>query len=160
MIWVKTDAGRAEVQRRAQLNDRHLRALLVLVDGKQTEAALLARLPGSSPEDLVRLRELGLIVPLHSGAPTSAHASRQDGPTGNAPGINNDEFAELAGRLKRIIAAHLGLGGLALTLSLENATTVDELAQVAHRTVEQISGRYGPKAAEAAKQALPGLLLD
>ena len=63
MIWVKTPVGRAEVQLRAQLHDRHLCAVLVLIDGKQSEEGLLRNLPGTSRADLHKLDELGLITP-------------------------------------------------------------------------------------------------
>ena len=51
MIWVKTEAGRAEMQSRALVKDRARRNLLLLIDGTKTEEMLLANLTGISAED-------------------------------------------------------------------------------------------------------------
>jgi hypothetical protein len=161
VIWAKTEAGRAEIQIRARLKDRHLRALLVLVDGRTAEDALLQSLPGSSPEDLEKLRELGLITPVANARADSPPASPSASqPSSSSTGISSAEFAELALKLKKIISAHLGLGGRALTLALDQAKSVDELAHVARRTIEQIQGRHGPQAAALARDALKRVLGD
>lgn len=157
MIWVKTDAGRVEIQLRARLKDRHLRALLVLVDGKKSEEAVLQSLPGSSVEDLAKLRELGLIGPVATDAPGPLRAAP---PAPSGSGIAARDFADLVVELKVIISAHLGLGGLGLTLALEQATSTEELAHVAQRAIEQIEGRQGLQAPRSARAALKRLLGD
>ena len=48
MIWVKTDAGRVEMQARALVKDRARRNLLLLIDGVKSEEMLLAHLAGIS----------------------------------------------------------------------------------------------------------------
>ena len=163
VVWVKTDAGRAEVQLRAHLKDRHVRALLVLVDGKQTEQALLARLPGSSPDDFQRLSQLGLITAAPAGAavPAALATGRQNAqPESPAAVVTPAERAELVTKVRRVISAHLGLGGLSLTLSLDQISTKEEFAQIARRALEQIAERYGPQGAAAAREALRGLVPD
>jgi hypothetical protein len=160
VIWVKTDAGRAEVQLRTHLTDRHLRALLVLVDGKKSEEAILQSLPGSSPDDLAELHRLGFIALLASEAGVQSPGSIASSPASPHRDIAPTEYAELVLGLQRMISAHLGLRGLSLTLALEKARTMDELAQVARRTIEEIQGREGSQAAAEARDTLRPLLGD
>lgn len=129
MIWVKTDAGRAELQHRTHLHDRHLRAVLVLVDGKKLEDGLLRTLPGSSPEDLKELQRLGLIEPLSAVAGAGSHTTAAPGvPSAALPArnVSPEQFEALTAELRRVISAHLGLGGLSLTLALEQARTTED----------------------------------
>lgn len=163
MIWVKTEAGRAEVQRRALVNDRSLRALLVLIDGKKAEEGILRSLPGSTAGNFQKLRELGLIAgaststQVISSAPTASGASP---PATQTPTMTPAEFEALVTKLRKLISTHLGLGGLALTLALDQARTVEKLTLVARRTLEQIQGRQDPQAAAIAREALRTLIAD
>ena len=63
MIWVKTDAGRAEMQTRALVKERARRNLLLLIDGTKSEEMLLANLAGITADDFQELRKLDLIAP-------------------------------------------------------------------------------------------------
>ncbi|MDQ2736240.1 MAG: hypothetical protein M3Y55_14915 [Pseudomonadota bacterium] len=161
MIWVKTDAGRAEVQLRAHLKDRALRALLVLIDGKKSEEEVLRSLPDGTAEDFQKLRDLGLVAPWPATPlPSSAIAVTNSNPGTRRPTLAPADFEELAVQVKRLISAHLGLGGLALTLALERARTMEELALVARRILEQIQARQGTEAAAIAREALRRLIAD
>ena len=71
MIWVKTDAGRAEMQTRALIKERARRNLLLLIDGTKSEEMLLGNLAGITAADFQELRKLDLIAPA-AGAVTSA----------------------------------------------------------------------------------------
>lgn len=163
MIWVKTEAGRAEFQRRTVLKDRSLRALLVLIDGKKSEEGVLRSLPGSTTDDFKRLHELGLIEPASpsghavGSAPRSTVTSDSTTP---ARTLSPADFEELVASLRKLISAHLGLAGLSLTLALEKAQTIEELALVARRMVEQIQGQQGQQAAAIAREALRRLIDD
>ncbi|HEY9237492.1 MAG TPA: hypothetical protein VIP10_01520, partial [Burkholderiaceae bacterium] len=64
MIWVKTDAGRTEIQARALVKERAQRNLLLVIDGIKTDEMLLANLAGITADDFAALQSLGLIVPL------------------------------------------------------------------------------------------------
>ena len=75
MIWVKTDAGRAEMQSRALVKERARRNLLLLIDGAKSEEMLLANLAGVTAEDFQELRKLDLIAPA-AGAVTVGHPAR------------------------------------------------------------------------------------
>ena len=57
MIWVKTDAGRAEMQSRALVKERARRNLLLLIDGVKTEEMLLANLAGITSIARKRIRQ-------------------------------------------------------------------------------------------------------
>lgn len=64
MIWAKTDAGRREILDRALVKERARRNLLLVIDGVQSEAALIAALAGIGPEDFRALESHGLIAPV------------------------------------------------------------------------------------------------
>ena len=57
MIWVKTDAGRAEMQTRALIKERARRNLLLLIDGSKTEEMLLRNLAGITADDFQELQK-------------------------------------------------------------------------------------------------------
>ena len=59
MIWVKTDAGRAEMQSRSLVKDRALRNLLLVIDGKKSSERLLADLAGITAATSPRSRTSG-----------------------------------------------------------------------------------------------------
>ena len=63
MIWVKTDAGRAEMQTRALIKDRARRNLLLLIDGTKSKRCCSATWPASPPPGFQELRKLDLIAP-------------------------------------------------------------------------------------------------
>lgn len=72
MAWVKTDAGRREMQTRSLVNARPQRNLLLLIDGKRTEEELLASVVGTQAADFLALRDLGLIASPEHPAPAAA----------------------------------------------------------------------------------------
>lgn len=162
MIWAKTESGRAEFQRRTLLKDRSLRALLVLIDGKKSEEGILRSLPGSTTEDFKGLHALGLIEPAATSNLAPAPTLRTVAPhlPTQTRALAPAEFEELVDRLRKVISAHLGLAGLSLTLALEKAQNLEELALVARRTLELIQGRQGPQAAAIAREAIRRLIND
>ena len=76
MIWVKTDAGRAEMQDRALVKERARRNLLLLIDGIKSEEMLLANLAGITAADFQELSKLDLIAPA-AGAVTVGNPARR-----------------------------------------------------------------------------------
>lgn len=118
--------------------------------------------PGSTTDAFKRLHELGLVEPAAASghavaAAPKAVTSRSTTPTRT---LSSADFEELVASLSRLISAHLGLAGLSLTLALAKAQTFEELALVARRTLEQIQGRQGPRAAATAREALRRLIDD
>jgi hypothetical protein len=161
VIWVKTDAGRAEIQTRALIKERARRNLLLLIDGSKSEEMLLAHLAGITAQDFQELRKLDLIAPA-SGAVTlggaRAGSSADTGrPTAPMP-LNGKslERAEFAAALTRIITDHLGLRGFTLTLAVDKATSLEELRDVGQRVLEQVRERRGEAAALEARKSLYG----
>ena len=161
MIWAKTDAGRAEMQQRALVKERAQRNLLLLIDGKNTQEKLLAGLAGITAQDFQALQTLGLIM--QAPAPAAAPAAAADSSTatpGQALDVDtaagNIDFATLRGLLGKLISKELGMRGIGMSMVLEEAMTVDDLRDIARRTLKQIADRKGIAAAAEARKFLFG----
>ena len=161
MIWVKTDAGRAEMQSRALIKDRARRNLLLLIDGTKSEEMLLANLAGITAADFQELRKLDLIAPA-AGAVTvgnPARAANADSARTTVPlplPAGPLDYAQFTAALTKLISANLGLRGFTLTLAVEKAGTIEELREVAHRALDQIRERKGEAVAAEARKTLYG----
>ena len=161
MIWVKTEAGRAEMQNRALVKERARRNLLLLIDGVKSEEMLLANLIGVTADDFQELRKLDLIAPA-AGAVTIGHPARATAFETTRPTLpfplesRSLDRGEFSAALTRVISSQLGLRGFTLTLAVDKASTVEELRDVAQRVLEQIRERRGDGAAAEAKRALYG----
>lgn len=165
MIWAKTDAGRAEMQQRTLVKERPQRNLLLMIDGKNSEEKLLAGLAGITAQDFKTLEGLGLIAQL-AAAPAlpSPGALSASGAAAAAAGRPVDididaatiDFATLRGALGKLISKELGMRGIGMSMVLEEAMTVDDLRDVARRTLKQISDRKGIAAAAEARKFLFG----
>ena len=161
MIWVKTEAGRAEMQSRAMVKDRARRNLLLLIDGTKSEEMLLANLNGISAEDFQELRKLDLIAPA-AGAVTVGHASRTATADSARPTVPQPlaasplDYSQFTAALTHLISANLGLRGFTLTLAVDKASTIEELQEVAQRVIEQIRERKGEAVAAEARKTLYG----
>jgi hypothetical protein len=161
VIWVKTDAGRAEMQTRALIKDRARRNLLLLIDGTKSEEMLLGNLAGVTAADIQELRKLDLIAPA-TGAVTVGHQGRPSGFDAAGPTIplplatTHLDYGQFTAALTKLISANLGLRGFTLTLAVEKAGTIEELRDVASRALEQIRDRKGEAVAAEARRALYG----
>jgi len=164
VIWVKTDAGRAEMQSRSLVKDRARRNLLLLIDGTKSEAVLLSHLTGIGPDDFQELRKLELIAPA-SGAVTVGDPTRsasaearapRPAPTPPTPPTAPD-MAQFSAALTRLISSQLGLRGFTLTLAVEKAAGLDDLEAVAQRVLDQIRERKGEAAEAEARKTLYGV---
>lgn len=159
MIWVKTEAGRTEIQARALVKERAQRNLLLVIDGIKTEEMLLANLAGISADDFAALQSLGLIVPVAPPAGRSG-AAPANRPAASAPAAPAEavvlDYAQFTATLTQMISKELGLRGFVLTLAVEKAGTIEELQAVAQRTLTQIAERKGEAVAAAARRALYG----
>jgi hypothetical protein len=167
VIWIKTDAGRVEMQARSLVKERPQRTLLLLIDGTKSDDMLLASVAGVRAEDFKTLQDLGLIAPapsaLHPGssaraAPTSPAPLDAPGSTRPAPldAVRETDYAQFTTTLTQLISKELGLRGFTLTLAVERAGTIAELQAVAQRTLDQIRDRKGEAVASAARRALYG----
>lgn len=166
MIWVKTDAGRAEMQERRLVRERAQRNLLLLIDGQKSEAMLLANVTGIAADDFRMLQALGLITPAAArpGAaapkPAPAPTPSPAGPPAATPAPAAPaaplDYAQFTTALTQLISKQLGLRGFPLTLAVEKAASIDELKAVAERTLAQIRERKGEAAYETARRTLYG----
>ena len=162
MIWVKTDAGRAEMQNRALVKERARRNLLLLIDGQKSEEMLLANLAGITAADFQELRKLDLIAPAAGavtvGNPARATSSETSRPTVPLPleGSKSLDYSAFTAALTKLISAQLGLRGFTLTLAVDKASTIEELRDVAQRVIEQVRERKGDAVANEARKTLYG----
>ena len=160
MIWVKTDAGRAEMQSRTLVKERARRNLLLLIDGVKSEEMLLANLAGITSEDFQELRKLDLIAPaagavtVNATRPGALDPARPTAPMPLEPKVL--DYSEFTAALTQMISSQLGLRGFTLTLAVDKASTIEELREVARRVIEQIRERKGEAAAAEARRALYG----
>ena len=161
MIWVKTDAGRAEMQNRALVKERARRNLLLLIDGAKSEEMLLANLAGISAADFQELRKLDLIAPA-VGAVTVGNPARATNFEATRPTVplplegKSLDYSEFTAALTKLISTQLGLRGFTLTLAVDKASTIEELRDVAQRVLEQVRERKGEAAAIEARKTLYG----
>jgi hypothetical protein len=161
VIWVKTDAGRAEMQNRALVKERARRNLLLLIDGAKSEEMLLANLAGITAADFQELRKLDLIAPA-AGAVTVGNPARAASPEASRPTVplpldgKSLDYSAFTAALTKLISAQLGLRGFTLTLAVDKASTIEELRDVAQRVIEQVRERKGEAAAIEARKTLYG----
>ena len=160
VIWVKTDAGRAEMQNRALVKERARRNLLLLIDGQKSEEMLLANLAGITAADFQELRKLDLIAPAAGavtvGNPSRAASAETTRPTVPLPLDKSLDYSAFTAALTKLISAQLGLRGFTLTLAVDKASTIEELRDVAQRVIEQVRERKGEAAANEARKTLYG----
>lgn len=154
--WIKTDMGRAEISMRTRVPERMRRTLLLLIDGRRSEEALLNSVAGSAAHDFAHLERLGLIARLQasSAAPVPALLAHTDIDVliGDAPPAPS--YAQLTTRLTQLISSQLGLRGFRLTLAVEKAANVQELLHVADRVVAEIAQRKGTRSADQARHLI------
>ena len=149
MIWVKTDAGRAEMQSRALVKDRARRNLLLTIDGNKSEEMLLSGLAGISAADFEALRQLGLIKPVSGQGNGSARLP----PLSSTTHLSHPEFTAV---LADLISSHLGMRGFTLGRAVEKASTPEELQDVGERVLDMLRERKGDAVADAARVQLYG----
>ena len=162
MIWVKTDAGRAEMQNRALVKERARRNLLLLIDGAKSEEMLLANLAGITAADFQELRKLDLIAPGRRRGDGRQPGARRQPPEASRPTVplpldgKSLDYSAFTAALTKLISAQLGLRGFTLTLAVDKASTIEELRDVAQRVIEQVRERKGEAAATEARKTLYG----
>lgn len=132
-IFVKTEAGRAEIGTRARKLAPGLRSVLLLVDGHRDAGQLrLVAEKLHAPEDaLETLARLGLIS--EASASGTAAGGPEPDPVGAEEATWGDSevarrFRALSGLMSEAVGQHLGLRGYFVQLKIERCSTVEELA--------------------------------
>ncbi|MEO5845427.1 MAG: hypothetical protein ABIQ33_11370 [Caldimonas sp.] len=160
MIWVKTDAGRAEMQTRSLVKDRAQRNLLLVIDGKKPAERLLADMAGISAADFATLEGLGLIAQVAPPPPPPPKPAAESASGGVDIDVNIDlnafDYATLRAAIGRLISKELGMRGFAMSMILEESMTVEDLKDVAQRTLRMIAERKGIATAHEASKLLFG----
>lgn len=130
-IYIKTDAGRQEIQTRAHKLPPGLRSILLLVDGQREagQLRLVAQKLHAPGDALERLADLGLI---QEGAPVDGSAPAEAVPDdGDAGGSEvSRRYRALSGLMSEAVGQHLGLRGFLVQLKIERCSSLDELAQL------------------------------
>jgi hypothetical protein len=144
--FVRTEAGRAEIQAKARPLSRPARTLLLIIDASCTGAQWVAKVHGTSEADLQQLIDFGLVGP----AQASGTAARQV----TTARVSLDEalqkwtYDALYSLLTHEARERFGLiKGYKLILEIEGATGVPGLQGVARKFVEMIRKTHGDDAA-------------
>ncbi|MDQ6627909.1 MAG: hypothetical protein M3Z29_05570 [Pseudomonadota bacterium] len=149
------------MQTRSLVKDRARRNLLLLIDGTKSEEMLLGNLAGITALDIQELRKLDLIAPA-TGAVTVGSSGRGSAGNPSQPtiplplAVSPLDYPQFTAALTKLISANLGLRGFTLTLAVEKAGTIEELRDVATRTIEHIRERKGETVAAEARKTLYG----
>lgn len=162
VIWMRTEAGHAELKAHALVRNAPAQNLLRAIDGTKPMGPLLKYLPGVTSEDVDLLVQLGLIEPRRSSS-AIINVPPVASPT-PPPARSMDEtvtvlrLRRLALVATRLASVHLGLSGLALTSAIGRAETAEELDALAGQLVDDIRARKGDQLADAAARELHALL--
>lgn len=145
-VFVKTDKGHEEIDKRSQhINFKH-RTALIMVDGVSAVDTLLGKIPGDGITLLEELLRDGFIALAHGKAPNNAAETI---PVTTAAAKEGFELETAKRDAVKVIESLLGPGGESLALSIEGSTTRAEFVQHAERTRSIISQMAGArKAAE------------
>jgi len=145
-IYTKTAAGQNEIETRARRLNPRARSLLILIDGKRTDAEL-AGLVQQHDETLAVLLKAGLVEPV-AGTATKLSSGRAPAaaPTAKAAEAGEDTTA-LRREAVRAINDLLGPGGESLALRIERAASGEELRAALERAVAYIANARGGGAA-------------
>ncbi len=148
-VYVKTDAGRDEIETRARKLSPALRSTLLVVDGRRTIAQLLGLAGGlhAPPDALAQLSELGLIAPL--AQTMSAGAASSD---------IADRYRMLSGLMSEAVRQHLGLRGYFMQLKIERCADTDELSALLPELTAAIAKAKGLPSASQWEQGVRAAL--
>jgi hypothetical protein len=166
--YARTEAGRAEIQRRAQPLTRAGRNLLLTIDASRSAEDWLVLVQGATEDDLLALIQGGLVAvqpaakPAVAAAPQAPQAAPQPtAPQAAAPRMSLAQALQARSQevlLRRVLAeARPRLGrvrGYMLVVEAEYCVTADDVRALALKLVEQVRERDGDRAAIALAQVL------
>ena len=150
--YARTEAGRAEIQRRALPLSRPGRNLLLTIDASRSGEAWLGLVQGATVADLRALVDAGLVAEAQAGpAPAPAGAPRMS----LAQALETKGYQTLYDRITAEARPRLGLiKGYKLILEVERCSGPAEIRALAQRFVEQVRAADGDAAAVALAQTL------
>lgn len=120
VVFVKTDAGRQEMQDRGHKLSTALRSILLMVDGRRDLSQLRGLMAGlHTPDDAIeQLIGMGLIKP---------DSETENATAAPALPIDASRYRLLYERLTEAVREHLGLKGYFIQLKVERSTDSDML---------------------------------
>lgn len=140
-VFLKTDKGHEEIEKRSyHLNFKH-RTALIVVDGKSPVDALLEKIPGDGLSLLGDLLRDGFIAPVQERKPGRSPEPPAEITGGPGGGI---DFETAKRQAVRAIEAALGPDGEFLAIAIERCKSHAEFSQQAQRardTISKISGQ-------------------
>jgi hypothetical protein len=163
--YARTEAGRAEIQRRALPLSRPGRNLLLTIDASRSASEWLALVQGAQVADLQVLVQAGLVAPVAGPAaiaspPTPPAADGDGGATSSnrmslADALQTKSYEVLCRRVQAEARPRLGrVRGYLLVVELEYCVTADDVRALALKFVDQVRQRDGDRAAIALAQVL------
>lgn len=156
----KTAKGQVEIETRALRLPPRLRSVLILVDGRRTDAELFQLAPGSAgPESLQALADAGLIEVIGitadaAPAPARPAAAPPAPRPAAAPAAANPQ--QLGRKVARELIDLVGPAGETLAIKLESVRSADELEALAATAIRIVGDMRGRAAAEAFAQRIQG----
>ncbi len=166
--YARTEAGRAEIQRRALQLSRPGRNLLLTIDASRSASDWLSLVQGAQLADLQVLVQAGLVAPVGAVAAPAPAASppsppAADGDGGAASGsrmsladaLQTKSYDVLCRRVQAEARPRLGrVRGYMLVVELEYCVTAEDVRALAVKFVDQVRQRDGDRAAIALAQVL------
>ena len=166
--YVRTEAGRAEIQRRALQLSRPGRNLLLTIDASRSAADWLSLVQGAQLADLQALVQAGLVAPVTAVAAPAAAASPPSAPAADGDGgaasgnrmsladaLQTKSYEVLCRRVQAEARPRLGrVRGYMLVVELEYCVTAEDVRALALKFVDQVRQRDGDRAAIALAQVL------
>ena len=144
----KTDAGRAEIQRKLLTLSRPGRNLLLIIDASRSAQDWLGLVQGAEVADLQALLQAGLVAPAAAAGSGTPRMSL-------AQALDSRSYKALYARITAEARPRLGLiKGYKLILDVERCQGPVEIRQLALRFVEQVRMTQGDAVALALVQVL------
>jgi hypothetical protein len=149
--YIKTDAGREEIQGRTRKLSRPARNLLLIIDERHPGTNWVQLVHGATDRDLFSLVAEGLVAHKHDVAPGLRLRSSRT----LSEALAHLSFDQLYDLMTSQARDRLGLiRGFQFVLSIEKCTNVEELRVLALRFMELVQEHQGEAAARRMQAAL------
>jgi len=170
MVFDKTDKGREEIAtRKYQLSSR-MRALLVLVDGKQSTQELLKKVSGIGLDEasIIDLQKNGFIRPAADASPKLETPGPAPSPALPASPIapldeallpeGQNQYQAIYSFYTQTIRNMIGLRGYGLQLKVEKAASIEDFRKLRQPYLEAVLKAQGSETARSLRHRLDQLL--
>ena len=150
-LFSKNAKGSEEIAKRTFGLNPRIRQLLILIDGKRSEANLIKMLPGLDVTSTLQLlldegfidgaaQETGPVA-----SPAVAMAPASNGAEINAP-ADNETVQQRGRRVARLLTQTLGPNADDLALRIERCKSFDEIRELIPQVLGVVEGVAGPRA--------------